>query len=703
MIFLLQCHNLFRTAMSSTPPADDPERDKSDAEEEEDGGEEEDYAEEEDDYDDYADYYDGHDSSLAMAKGPKAQAQLSKFSTRLKTAEAYDPASADRVSHAVRTAMRTSDQQHDAARARDREKSDRATVDQVLDPRTRLILFKMLNAGIAQEVNGCISTGKEAHVYHAVAKDGSDLAIKIYNTSVLVFKDRDRYVTGEHRFRNGYCKSNPRKMVKLWAEKEMRNLKRLSGAGIPCPLPVLLRDHVLVMQFIGDDGWPAPRLKDATMSDVKMRDCYRQCLKAMRMMYHQCKLVHADLSEFNMLYFQSTLYIIDVSQSVEHDHPQAVEFLKKDCENVCDFFTKNGVTTLSLRELFEFVTTVAVSKGDNDFDAEFLDLVLERVGARSAATQALARREDDHFKATYQAPVQAHARDMRDMERQGEAAAAATQSELISGVVRRLTGAVEDADTASTPFAAAVAAAVLPSTSAPVTATLAASPSSPLALSAAAVPARVPVAPAAPEPDMSHLPAALLAMLPKLQYQKKLAAAAPSSVRWSCSFLHSLRGRVYVTGFLFSREHQVVAPVAVPVRRIVRVSHATTFSRLAPVTEADLDAMFARSAADAGEEEHDDEMGAVDDATDAGNDSDGLPRQSAMAAGSDRTASDDSDDDSSSGDSSDSEEKDLSGKTASERAARKANKKQVKAANREKRKTKLPKKEKKRKMNARKR
>ena len=43
-----------------------------------------------------------------------------------------------------------------------------------------------------------------------------------------MFKDRDKYVSGDYRFRNGYSKSNPRKMVKMWAEKEFRNLSRYS-------------------------------------------------------------------------------------------------------------------------------------------------------------------------------------------------------------------------------------------------------------------------------------------------------------------------------------------------------------------------------------------------------------------------------------------------------------------------------------------
>jgi len=109
-------------------------------------------------------------------------------------------------------------------------KDDRATSEQVLDPRTRMILFKLLNNGFLEEIDGCLSTGKEANVYYARGGQGQEYAVKIFKTSILVFKDRDRYVSGEYRFRNGYCKSNPRKMVKTWAEKEMRNLKRLVRA-----------------------------------------------------------------------------------------------------------------------------------------------------------------------------------------------------------------------------------------------------------------------------------------------------------------------------------------------------------------------------------------------------------------------------------------------------------------------------------------
>ncbi|ETI20388.1 hypothetical protein G647_08423 [Cladophialophora carrionii CBS 160.54] len=252
---------------------------------------------------------------------------------------------------------------------RDRDKSERATAEQVLDPKTRLILFQMIQKGIVSEIYGTISTGKEANVYHAVsipedaAQEDTHVAIKVYKTSILVFKDREKYVTGEFRFRKGFRSGDNRAMVKLWAEKEMRNLKRIHAAGIPCPEPLYLRRHVLGMSFIGNGkkGKAAPRLKDVEFEDTeaKWRAVYIDVLAYMRIMLQVCKLVHADLSEYNMLYFDDRTYIIDVSQSVEGDHPRSLEFLRMDIKNVNDFFRRKGVHTLSDRRTYEFITRAA--------------------------------------------------------------------------------------------------------------------------------------------------------------------------------------------------------------------------------------------------------------------------------------------------------------------------------------------------------
>lgn len=299
-----------------------------------------------------------------------------------------------------------------------KDRAERATNEQVLDNRTRIVLLKLINRGIIGSLHGCISTGKEANVYYAdgpneidhphVVAAASDtsasnhntsaeaaaalqcvngLAVKVYKTSILVFKDRDRYVSGEFRFRRGYARHNPRKMVRLWAEKEMRNLLRIRMAGIPAPLPVAVKSNVLVMEFLGKEGWPCPRLKDVELSAARWDAAYVQVVKYMRMMFHKCRLVHADLSEFNMIYHAGIVKIIDVSQSVEHDHPHALEFLRMDCTNVTDFFAKKkNVKTMSKLSLFNFIVKPDLS---DEKVNDYIQLLRDQDALKSAeATEA---------------------------------------------------------------------------------------------------------------------------------------------------------------------------------------------------------------------------------------------------------------------------------------------------------------------------
>ena len=126
----------------------------------------------------------------------------------------------------------------------------------------------------------------------------------------------------------------------------------------------------------------SPRLKDAEsqIPSSSYSDLYQELLLTVRKMYCQCKLVHADLSEYNILYHDSHLYIIDVSQSVEHDHPHAFDFLRNDVKNTEEYFRRRGVTTLGLRRCFEFVTRESFEADDEAglSDHEILKLWLEK-------------------------------------------------------------------------------------------------------------------------------------------------------------------------------------------------------------------------------------------------------------------------------------------------------------------------------------
>ncbi|KAF2821840.1 Serine/threonine-protein kinase Rio1 [Ophiobolus disseminans] len=317
-----------------------------------------------------------NDTSVPADYKPKSNPQKPSANT----SAAIDDQVASLAKHAGK--IRLSDKFSGATGggARDKDKADRATTEQVLDRRTQMILLQLINRNTISEIHGVISTGKEANVYHAMSVSESDntetihRAVKVYKTSILVFKDRAKYVEGEFRFRQGYNKSNNRAMVKLWADKERRNLARIHDAGIPSPAPVALRTHVLVMGFVGDrKGKPAPRLKDVRFEgltndeeEAKWKDLYIEMLAYMRVLYQTCRLVHADLSEYNVLYHEGKQWIIDVSQAVEHDHPRSLEFLRMDVKNVSDFFRSRNVEVLSERQAFTFVTREAGAKAMQD-------------------------------------------------------------------------------------------------------------------------------------------------------------------------------------------------------------------------------------------------------------------------------------------------------------------------------------------------
>jgi len=277
--------------------------------------------------------------------------------------------------------------------ARLHEKKEHSTAEQAVDSRTRLLMFKMVNSGILEHINGCISTGKESVVFHA--NGGSleeqrvpeEVVLKVFKTTLNEFKNRDKYIKDDYRFRERFSKLNPRKVIRLWAEKEMHNLARMKKAEIPCPEVVLLRKHILVLSFIGKDHVPAPKLKDVMLGPEDMKAAYHQVLQMMQTLYQQCNLVHADLSEYNMLWHDGKVFVIDVSQSVEPKHPHGLEFLFRDCNNVATFFQKRGVTeAMSVYELFNSVTGLNLTITADD-DAEFMSQIV-----------ALEKRNEDHVQ-----------------------------------------------------------------------------------------------------------------------------------------------------------------------------------------------------------------------------------------------------------------------------------------------------------------
>lgn len=277
--------------------------------------------------------------------------------------------------------------------ARLHEKKEHSTAVMAMDKNTRVLVFKMINADQINSVDGVVSTGKESVIFHGTrtqspteeapeAHDSDahgnvnnepeqqrlgmlpehevEVALKVFKTTLTEFTERQQFLHGDRRYAKRVGKQHARKLVKLWAEKELANLSRLETAGVPCPHVYEQRQHVLIMSFIGRGGRPAPKLKDIDWERKSRRNlqrCYDQVCAHMKTMYTECKLVHCDLSEYNILWFDKMAWIIDVGQSVETRHGRALAYLYRDCNNITQFFERVGCQgVMSAPALFSHIT-----------------------------------------------------------------------------------------------------------------------------------------------------------------------------------------------------------------------------------------------------------------------------------------------------------------------------------------------------------
>lgn len=275
------------------------------------------------------------------------------------------------LSNKVFNSLKVYSRSEQSRRHRLHDKSEQATAEMCVDARTRLLLYRLVNQEVLDRVNGILSTGKEAVVLHADGGAGRDCiipkecAVKIFKTTLNEFKTRDKYIQDDYRFRDRFSKQNPRKIIHMWAEKEMHNLVRMRKFGIPCPEVVVLKKHILVMSFIGESHKPAEKLKEAFLKDAELMEAYLQTTAGMKSLYENAQLVHADLSEYNILWHNNQCWFIDVSQSVDRNHPKALEFLFRDCVNISSFFKKKGIAeTKSPEELFTDITGLSLSECD---------------------------------------------------------------------------------------------------------------------------------------------------------------------------------------------------------------------------------------------------------------------------------------------------------------------------------------------------
>lgn len=227
--------------------------------------------------------------------------------------------------------------------------SERATLEEVFDQATRMVIYRFLTEGVLHEVHGVVSAGKEARVYWGKNREGKDFAVKIYLTSSAEFKrGMLKYIEGDYRFKG--VKHDTRSLIFAWAQKEFRNLEQAARANVNVPKPVEAKNNVLVMEFVGEEGVSAPSMKEQPPANAEKT--YLQLLTQLKRLYRKADLVHGDLSEYNIMIWRNKPVLFDMAQAVPTSHPLAKFLLERDLANLSKFFSRLGVKVLSIQSAY---------------------------------------------------------------------------------------------------------------------------------------------------------------------------------------------------------------------------------------------------------------------------------------------------------------------------------------------------------------
>ncbi len=211
----------------------------------------------------------------------------------------------------------------------------RKNVENVLNRETMEALYTLSDEGHFDLLRGFVKDGKESKV--AVAEKGDNLlAVKLYVIEASNYRDMEQYLVGDPRFEG--IKTDRRNVVFNWARKEFRNLQLARDLGIPAPQPHAAEKNVLVMEFLGQDFAPAPKLQEVDLENPAV--AFDRLVGHVETLWKEGGLVHSDLSAFNVLLWKQQLRLIDFSQAVLKAHPRAEEFLRRDVENICNHFAR---------------------------------------------------------------------------------------------------------------------------------------------------------------------------------------------------------------------------------------------------------------------------------------------------------------------------------------------------------------------------
>ena len=216
-------------------------------------------------------------------------------------------------------------------------------------------LAEFVDDGLIGDGLGTVKSGKEATVYCCSGGPRSTaplLAAKVYRSrDVRRFGDDAMYQEGRLRRRTRVSRAIENKSRKgrefafgAWVSAEYSTLALLHGAGADVPEPIAQSAHVIVMEYIGEEGEPAPPLSSVRLERGEAERVFGVIMRNVELALSLDR-VHGDLSAFNVLYRDDgQVRIIDFPQAVDaRFNTSALTLLERDIENVLGYLRRFGV------------------------------------------------------------------------------------------------------------------------------------------------------------------------------------------------------------------------------------------------------------------------------------------------------------------------------------------------------------------------
>jgi RIO kinase 2 len=207
-----------------------------------------------------------------------------------------------------------------------------------------LAINTLVKAGVIDSFGQSLGVGKEADVYDALSPDGKRIAVKFHRLGRISFRQTRR--------KRGYIREHSSWLFQshVSAEKEFQAMQLVYKNGVSVPEPISQNRHVIAMGMI--EGAELSKYKEIQKPEKILKEILRNVRKA----YLKAHVIHADLSEYNIILKpDGHILIIDWPQYVKADHANSEELLERDLKNILTFFNRKFNVKVAAEEACDYV------------------------------------------------------------------------------------------------------------------------------------------------------------------------------------------------------------------------------------------------------------------------------------------------------------------------------------------------------------